>query len=79
MALNAGTGGSMIVVLTGVFQAAVREGQQGGIQGALGVLQDGVVLVDIIYHLRVKLVLLEKKDRETDRQLKRERVTDQLP
>ena len=41
-----------------MLQAAEGEGQQWGVQGAMGVLQDGVVLVDVLHHLRVKLVFL---------------------
>lgn len=46
-------------LLTGVLQAAIGEGQQRGVQGALGVLQDGIVLVDVLHYLRVELILLK--------------------
>lgn len=42
-----------------MLQAAIGEGQQRGVQWALGVLQDGIVLVDVLYHLRVELILLK--------------------
>lgn len=42
-----------------MLQAAVGEGQQRSIQGALGVLQDGIVLVDVLHYLRVELILLK--------------------
>ena len=42
-----------------MLQAAVGEGQQRSVQGALGVLQDGIVLVDVLHHLGVELVLLK--------------------
>lgn len=45
--------------LTCVLQAAIREGQQRSIQGALGVLQDGIVLVDVLHDFRVEFILLE--------------------
>lgn len=45
--------------LTCVLQAAVGEGQQRGVQGSLGVLQDGVMLVDVLHHLGVELILLK--------------------
>lgn len=48
-------------ILTCVLQAAVGEGQQRSVQGALGVLEDGIVLVDVLHHLRVELVLLQSK------------------
>lgn len=48
-------------ILTCVLQAAVGEGQQRSVQGALGVLEDGIVLVDVLHHLRVELVLLRSK------------------
>lgn len=44
-----------------MLQAAIREGQQRSIEGALGVLQYGVVLVDVLHDFRVELVLLGKK------------------
>lgn len=44
-----------------MLQAAVGEGQQRSVQGALGVLEDGIVLVDVLHHLRVELVLLQSK------------------
>lgn len=43
-----------------MLQAAIREGQQRSIEGALGVLQYGVVLVDVLHDFRVELVLLKK-------------------
>lgn len=46
-----------------MLQAAIREGQQRSIEGALGVLQYGVVLVDVLHHFRVELVLLGKKNK----------------
>ena len=46
-------------LLTCVLQAAVGEGQQRSVQGALGVLQDGIVLVDVLHNLRVELILLK--------------------
>lgn len=42
-----------------MLQAAIGEGKQWGIQGALGVLQNRVVLVDVLHYLRVELVLLK--------------------
>lgn len=48
-------------LLTGVLQATIREGQQRSIQGALGVLQYGIVLVDVLHYFRVEFILLEKK------------------
>lgn len=42
-----------------MLQAAIREGQQRSIQGALGVLQDGIVLVDVLHDFRVEFILLE--------------------
>lgn len=42
-----------------MLQAAIGEGQQRGVQWALGVLQDGIVLVDVLHHLRVELILLK--------------------
>lgn len=47
--------------LTCVFCASIWERQQGSIQGALCVLQDGVVLVDVLHHLGVELILLSTK------------------
>lgn len=44
-----------------MLQAAIREGQQRSIQGALGVLQYGIVLVDVLHYFRMELILLEKK------------------
>lgn len=41
-----------------MLQAAVRKGQQRSVQGALSVLQDGVVLVDVLHYLWVELILL---------------------
>lgn len=49
--------------LTCVLQAAVGEGQQRGIEGPMDVLQDGIVLVDVLHHLRVELVLLKDNGR----------------
>lgn len=48
-------------ILTRVLKAAIGEGQQWSIQGALGVLQDGIVLVDVLHYLRVELILLKNK------------------
>lgn len=45
-----------------MLQATIREGQQRSIQGALGVLQYGIVLVDVLHYFRVELILLEKKN-----------------
>lgn len=42
-----------------MLQAAVGEGQQRSVQGTLGILQDGIVLVDVLHYLRVKLILLK--------------------
>lgn len=42
-----------------MLQAPIGEGQQRGIQGALGVLQDRIVLIDVLHHLRVELILLK--------------------
>ena len=47
-----------------MLQAAVGEGEQRSIKRALGVLQDGVVLVDVLHHFRVELVLLKGDTRE---------------
>lgn len=44
-----------------MLQATIREGQQRSVQGALGVLQYGIVLVDVLHYFRVELILLEKK------------------
>lgn len=44
-----------------MLQAAIREGQQRSVQGALGVLQYGIVLVDVLHYFRVELILLGKK------------------
>ena len=41
-----------------MLQAAIREGQQRSIQGVLGVLQYGIVPVDVLHYFRVELVLL---------------------
>lgn len=49
-------------LLTGVLQATIREGQQRSVQGALGVLQYGIVLVDVLHYFRVEFILLEKKN-----------------
>lgn len=44
-----------------MLQVAVGEGQQRGVQGALGVLENGVVLIDVLHYLRVELILLKCK------------------
>lgn len=44
-----------------MLQAAIGEGQQRSVQGALGVLQDGIVLVDVLHYLGVELILLKYK------------------
>lgn len=41
-----------------MLQAAVGEGKQRSVQGTLGVLQDGIVLVDVLHYLGVELILL---------------------
>lgn len=43
-----------------MLQATIREGQQRSIQGALGVLQYGIVLVDVLHYFRVEFILLEQ-------------------
>lgn len=47
-----------------MLQAAVGEGQQRSVQGALGVLQDGIVLVDVLHYLGVELILLQYKNKQ---------------
>lgn len=42
-----------------MLQAAVGEGQQRSVQGALGVLQNGIVLIDVLHYLGVELILLK--------------------
>ena len=52
---------SVCVLLTCVVQAAVGERQQGGVERTLCVSEDGVVLVDVLHNLRIKLVLLQRQ------------------
>lgn len=47
-----------------MLQTAIRERQQRSIQGALGVLEDGVVLVNMFHYLRIKLILLRTQVRK---------------
>lgn len=47
-----------------MLQAAVGEGQQRSVQGALGVLQDGIVLVDVLHYLWVELIFLQYKNKQ---------------
>lgn len=47
-----------------MLQATIGEGQQRSIQGALGVLQYGIVLVDVLHYFRVEFILLGKKKKK---------------